>query len=91
MEEPQIRLHLPAHRRRTLQLQTDQPAAEAAYDRHIGAYVRYLREEAVAAGYTLEADSQDAPEAFSDPHGREGTGAAHDWLHTLPDLWNWIP
>lgn len=91
MNPPQIRMHLPAHRRRSLSLQTERLAAERAYDTHIAAYVRYLREEANAAGYTLETDQQDGEDSFSYADVEAGGRAAHAWLHRLPDLWNWIP
>lgn len=91
MSTAEILVHLPAHRRRALELQSDQAEAKRAYDTHIGAYLAYLREEAAKAGYRLESDQQDRDSAFSYTGDRGGKKAAHDWLETLPDLWNWIP
>lgn len=91
MNQPQILMHLPAHRRRSLSLQTEHPAAEQAYDANIRAYIDYLREEATAAGYTLATDHRESEESFSYQSGAADKRAAHDWLHGLPDLWNWIP
>lgn len=86
-----ITIHLSVHRHRALSLQTDHAEAEAAYDRHIPGYLDYLREEATAAGFGLVSSPQDGDEAFV-YHGTESERkAAHEWLHTLPDLWNWIP
>ncbi|MCX7178734.1 MAG: hypothetical protein NTX56_08175 [Proteobacteria bacterium] len=86
-----IVIHLMSHRRRALELQSDAREAEVAYDDNISAYIEFLREEAAGAGYSLTADDRDHSTATS-YHGDASTQkAAHDWLHTLPDIWNWIP
>lgn len=87
----EIHVHLPAHRRRALELQTDHAEAERAYDTHIGAYLEYLQQEAEKAGYRLSRDTTERDGVFSYLGDHEGKKAAHDWLQTVPDLWNWIP
>lgn len=89
--DAQITIHLSAHRHRSLTLQTEKREAEVAYDRHIAAYLDYLREEAAAAGYGLLISKGQSEEAITYQGSATEREAAHDWLHTLPDFWNWIP
>lgn len=92
MAHATITLHLPAYRQRALMLQSDPREAEPAYDSNIGDYLRYLQSEAAAAGYTLTTDESDAGPAYSiTAPSHDEKVAAHDWLDTLPDIWNWIP
>jgi hypothetical protein len=85
-------LHVPAHRRRALQIERDTAEAEQAYDEQIGAYVDFLRDEAEKAGYALVTDPRDAdtPFGIEAPDGN-AKRAVHDWLERQPDLWNWMP
>ncbi len=92
MTQATIIIHLPGHRERALQLQTDLFEAEPAYDANIGAYLKFLKDEAAQAGYTLETDNSPLDAAYSiDAQDHDRKKAAHDWLATQPDLWNWIP
>jgi hypothetical protein len=87
-----ITIHLPAYRQRALRLQSDPHEAEPVYDGNIGDYIRYLKDEATKAGYTLVTDESDQGHAYSMEAGdHDAKKAAHDWLDTLPDIWNWIP
>jgi hypothetical protein len=92
MAKATITLHLPAYRERALLLQSDPREAEPAYDDNIGDYLRYLQAEATKAGYALGTDESDLGPAYSiDAASHDDKKAAHDWLDTLPDIWNWIP
>lgn len=85
-------LHLPAHRRRAVQIEKNTADAEQAYDANIGAYLEFLSREAQAAGFALLTDQRDDGPAFSfDEVDGAQKRAAHDWLETQPDIWNWMP
>lgn len=92
MTQATIVIHLPAHRQKALQIERDTRDAREAYDRHIGAYIDFLRTGADAAGYALTTDGRSDVAAYSiaeDDH--RSKQAAHDWLATQPDIWNWMP
>lgn len=92
MAKTTITLHLPSYRERALQLQTDAREAAEAYDGNIGAYVEFLKGEATPAGFVVATDTRDDGPAFSITEAdHEQKKAAHEWLETQPDLWNWIP
>lgn len=92
MARATITIHLPSHRRKSLKLQEPHPDAAEAYDANIGAYIRYLQDEAQRAGFTVDTDQRDLDQVYSiDEDDHESKKAAHDWLHSLPDIWNWIP
>jgi hypothetical protein len=92
MAKATITIHQPAYRDRALQLQSDPREAAPAYDASIGDYLHYLKEHAEPAGYALRADEADLGSAYSiDAADHDSKKAAHDWLDTLPDIWNWIP
>ncbi len=92
MTQATITLHLPAYRERALQLQSDRHEAVPAYDQQIADYVRFLDEEAGKAGYVLATDEADGGGAYSiDAPSHDAKKAAHDWLDTQPDIWNWMP
>ncbi|MGH8446806.1 MAG: hypothetical protein ACREVL_16160 [Solimonas sp.] len=87
-----ITIHLPSHRRTTLKIEHDTREAQAAYDRQISAYIEFLKGEAQAAAFRVEADERDWGPVFSiDETNHDAKKAAHDWLNTQPDFWNWIP
>ncbi len=86
-----ITLHLRAYRERALMLQPERREAEAAYNANIRDYLRYLSEEATKVGYTLSTDHGDSSEYSIHAPSHDVKQAAHDWLATLPDIWNWIP
>lgn len=87
-----ITLHLPAYRARALLLASEPREAEAAYDANVGGYLRYLAKEAQATGYAFKTDDSDYGPAYSiDAADHAAKTAAHDWLDTLPDIWNWMP
>lgn len=87
-----ITVHLPAHRRTALRIERDSAEAAAVYDGQIAAYLGFLRAEAARAGFGLETDERDWGPIFSiDENAHADKKAAHDWLNTQPDFWNWIP
>lgn len=86
-----ITIHLPSHRRKSLKVQEASIDAVAAYDGNIGAYIRYLQDEADRAGFRIETDQRELDQVYTIHENGRDKKAAHDWLHTLPDLWNWIP
>ncbi|MBA4284772.1 MAG: hypothetical protein C0434_04495 [Xanthomonadaceae bacterium] len=89
--ETTITVHLTAYRSRALMLQTEHREAEAAYDASIRAYLRYLADEAAKAGYALSTDHGDGSEYSIHAESHAARQRAHDWLATLPDIWNWMP
>ncbi len=92
MPRTTIKIHLPAYRRRALELQTDAREAADAYDVNIGRYIEYLKVAAAAAGLEVTTDTHDDGPTYAieeEDHARKK--AAHDWLETIPDIWNWIP
>ena len=89
-----IVLHLPSYRRRALELtgERERRAAEQAYDANIGGYVDFLQQQARAAGFAVSTDQDDRDAAFSiNERSRDDKKAAHDWLQSQPDIWNWMP
>lgn len=86
-----ITLHLTAYRSRALMLQRERRDAEAAYDTHIRDYLRYVASEATKAGYVLETDHGEGSAYSIHADSHDMKQRAHDWLATLPDIWNWIP
>lgn len=86
-----ITLHLRAYRERALMLQPERREAETAYDANIRDYLHYLTDEAAKVGYTLTTDHGDSIEYSIHAPSHDEKQAAHDWLATLPDIWNWIP
>ena len=87
-----ITIHLPSHRRKSLISEGDTAEAVEAYDSNIGAYIKFLKNEAIKPGLALNTDEQDLDAAYSISAADHATKtAAHDWLHEQPDLWNWIP
>jgi hypothetical protein len=92
MDRAIITFHLPTHREVALKMQIDKREAELAYDRAIGDYMRFLEEEGRKAGFRIQTDQRD----FGPVYGIEGRDhdeekAAHDWLDSQPDIWNWLP
>ena len=91
MARANLILHLPQHRKAALQVENDTPEARAAYDSGIGAYVRFLQEQARAAGFTLNTDTRDHPVPFSiDEQDHIAKQDAHAWLQAQPGIWDWI-
>jgi hypothetical protein len=87
-----ITIHLPSHRRATLKIERDTAEAAQAYDAQIAAYLAFLRSEGEKAGFGVDADERDWGPVFSIAEtDHDGKKAAHDWLDTQPDFWNWIP
>lgn len=87
-----IVVHLPAHRATVLKLQPQEADAAAAYDQNIGGYIQFLKHEAQRAGHALIADQQDFGPVFSiDESSHANKLAAHTWLESQPDIWNWMP
>ncbi len=92
MDRTLITFHIPSHRRRALELQGASLEAEQTYDANIGDYVRFLQAEAAKAGYAVASDKHDIDAVFTiDELDHQQKKAAHAWLETQPDLWNWIP
>ena len=92
MSKAIITIHLPSHRRTTLKIEHDSHEAASAYDGQIHAYIQFLKSEAQAVGFRVEADERDWGPVFSiDETDHASKKAAHDWLNTQPDFWNWIP
>lgn len=92
MSHTLITIHLPAHRRTTLKIERETAEASAAYDGQIHAYIAFLEAEAVKAGLRLDTDERDWGPTFSIAEtDHDAKIAAHDWLNTQPDFWNWIP
>lgn len=87
-----ITIHLPSHRSRALQLEQNTPEAIEAYDANIGAYVKFLKEEAAKQDYVVTTDHSELEGVFAiHETDHAAKKAAHDWLETQPDIWNWIP
>lgn len=92
MASATIIFHLPQHKRTALKLQERTLEAEQTYDANIGAYMAFLQQEAAKAGFKLVTDNQDLPAVYAiDERDHGSKKAAHDWLETQPDIWNWIP
>ncbi|MDM4772219.1 hypothetical protein [Solimonas sp. SE-A11] len=87
-----IVVHLPAHRAMALKLQPQEPDAAAAYDQNIVGYMQFLKDQAQRAGHAVTADQQDFGPIFSiDESSHADKLAAHAWLESQPDIWNWMP
>ncbi len=90
-----IRIHLDHHRQRALQIEAGNRDAPAAYDANIGAYLHYLKEQAQQHGFAIVSDGASSSgssaifEIIEADHASKK--AAHDWLESQPDIWNWIP
>lgn len=92
MANANIIIHLPSHRRTALKIESETREAQDAYDSNIGDYVRFLQAEADKAGFVVSTDQSDVDAVFSiEESDHAQKKAAHDWLETQPDLWNWIP
>jgi hypothetical protein len=92
MERAVITMHLPAHKRQALRMQTDKRWAELAYDEQIPEYIRYLQREAQPRGFRIQTDDRDWDVVLSvDERSHDDKKAAYEWLQTLPDIWNWMP
>ncbi len=91
MTDVTITLHLRAYRERALMLQPERREAELAYDANIHDYVKYLSDEAAKPGYVLTTDHGTSAAYSIQAPTHDAKKAAHDWLDTLPDIWNWIP
>ncbi|NGY04714.1 hypothetical protein [Solimonas terrae] len=92
MPQTIITVHLPSHRRTTLKIEHDSAEASQAYDAQIGGYLAFLRTEGRKAGFSVESDERDWGPIFSIAEtDHAAKKAAHDWLNTQPDFWNWIP
>jgi len=92
MTQATITFHMPAHRDTALKLQTELRPAEDAYDRYIGEYMSFLESEGRDAGYAVQRDQRDDTGVYSiDAASHDDKTAAHSWLETQPDIWNWIP
>ena len=87
-----IVIHLPSHRRVSLRSEENTREAEAEYDGNIGAYIEFLQAEAEKAGFIVTTDQRDVEPPFSiDELNHDDKIAAHEWLRSMPDLWNWVP
>ncbi len=87
-----ITFHLPQHREVALTIEHHQRVAVEAYDDNISAYLRFLEGEARKVGYELNSTAADGASVYSiDAATHDLKIAAHDWLDTQPDIWNWIP
>jgi hypothetical protein len=92
MERATVTFHLPCHRRTALKMQHDKREAETAYDANIGAYLRFLQEEGRKQGFTIATDQQEVDAVYAiEERDHAAKKAAHDWLETQPDIWNWLP
>lgn len=92
MPRTMITIHLPSHRRTTLKIEQQTAEAEQVYDKQISGYVAFLRSEGERAGFAVESDDRDWGPIFSITEtDHSDKKAAHDWLNTQPDFWNWIP
>jgi len=91
MTRATITIHLPVHRRESLQRQGDTPLARGTYDERIGGYVDFLRNTGRSAGFRVQTDNRDLDFAYTiDENDHEQKKAAHDWLQAAPDIWEWI-
>lgn len=87
-----IVINLPAHRQRALELVNEGLVAEQAYDKNIGGYIEFLRQQAEGEGYVVQTSQDDQQPVFRlDEISHDDKKAAHDWLESLPDIWNWMP
>lgn len=86
-----IIIHRPAHRRRAL-AGRDPLEAVAAYERHVGAYLQALAEEARKLGYEVVQDQHDEEPFYRiEAASRAQQRAVLAWLQAQPDIWNWMP
>ena len=87
-----ITFHLPQHRETALKIENNKREAVEAYDANLSTYLRFLEAEADKNGYVLTSNTQEGPSVYSiDAANHDLKTAAHDWLDTQPDIWNWIP
>jgi hypothetical protein len=91
MARATITIHLPSHRSRALQIEQNTAEAVDAYDANIGGYLKFLKDEAAKQDYAIKTDTSDLAAVYAIDADHESKKAAHDWLDTQPDLWNWIP
>ncbi|MGB1559894.1 MAG: hypothetical protein ACPHN2_00200 [Sinimarinibacterium flocculans] len=85
-------INLPAHRRRALELVNEGLTAEQAYDKNIAGYIAFLKREGDDAGYAVQTHQDDQVSVFRiDERSHDEKKAAHAWLESLPDIWNWMP
>lgn len=91
MSKATITLHLAGYRARALKLQSDPREAEPAYDDNIEGYLQFLKQEAAKAGYALTTDHGELSAYSIQAADHDAKRAAHDWLDTQPDIWNWMP
>lgn len=87
-----ITVHRPTHRRHSLATYgEDSRRVGETYDANIGEYLRFLARLGRECEFELRTDSMDVDPAFTiDEHDRDGKKAAHRWLETIPDLWEWL-
>ena len=92
MDRATITIHLPTHRRDSLKAYGESPRRVGeVYDQHIGRYMEFVRQQAAMQGFRLRTDRQDVEAAYTiDELSHDDKKAAHEWLHGLPDLWEWI-
>jgi hypothetical protein len=92
MARATITIHLASHRSRALQLERNSTEAGEAYDANIGDYIRFLKAEAAKQDYLIKTSNSELPAVFEiEESDHAAKKAAHDWLETQPDIWNWIP
>lgn len=89
-----IRIHLHNHRQRALQIEGSDRDAPSVYDANIAAYLQFLKDQAQPLGFAIVSDGANSAngaifEIIEADHASKK--AAHDWLESQPDIWNWIP
>jgi hypothetical protein len=90
--QARIIIHLPVHRRATLEAYPDHSATPAeAYDENIGRYVDFLRREGDRRGFEVRTDQRETEPVYTlEERGHEQKKKAHDWLQGVPDFWEWL-
>ena len=92
MDRATITIHLPTHRRRTIQSYGESwRLLDEVYDGNIGHYVDFLRRQGRERGFSVRTDQRDVDPVYTiDERDRAQKKAAKEWLDGLPDLWEWI-
>lgn len=87
-----VTVHLPTHRRHSLETYgEDARRVGEVYDENVGEYMRFLGRLARECGFDLRTDNKAVDPVFTiDERDHEAKKAAHRWLETVPDLWEWL-
>lgn len=87
-----ITVHLPTHRRQTLEAYGESlRRVGEVYDQNVGGYMKFLARLAGESGFEIRTDNRDLDPVYTiDEFSHDDKKAARRWLDAAPDLWEWI-